>query len=324
MDKQTFIIKALEWAKKHPKTLVQYKDFCFTEAEKVTFTAHCYKKYYTRERYPIIDIITNTSKNVFKEQALEWAKNHPNILVQYNNRYIFHSIYWSYQVPNIGDYYVPSMNKKLMDILKEESIDNSFYKLKVGDVVELKDNLYHENFYGKHIFNKNGMLKGVEVTVDKVYSSGSFKIDKDSLYTYTPEMIKKIVSKVGNKMELKVGDVVIIKDDLIHTEMYGYSDWNNKMRCGSLNPVTVTDINYDNETFQVAEDVYVYSFQMIEDHKNRDVAPQCSSYYVDQIELHNKILNDISNLLTLCDGLAKNKSEMKQLLFKMLEIFGVK
>ena len=112
-------------------------------------------------------------------------------------------------------------------------------KYKVGDKVRVREDLVADNWYGNEIVVP-GMtcLKGKIVTISKVRYD-KYEIEEDSqTWWWTEEMFLPVI-------KYKIGDKVIIREDLKEGKLYGYYLVNEDMFPLRGKIVTICDIGYN-------------------------------------------------------------------------------
>lgn len=108
--------------------------------------------------------------------------------------------------------------------------------LKVGDLVYIREDLEVYKRYGSAHFAKD-MKQGVQriMSIDSVKEDFNIASEADSFrYHYTPEMIdwEKTRRVKMDIKDLKVGDMVFIREDLEHSACYGSYMYINTMGSG--------------------------------------------------------------------------------------------
>ena len=116
---------------------------------------------------------------------------------------------------------------------------NTNMKYKVGDKVRVREDLIAEKQYGKDFFvSEMNPFKGQIVTIKKIREN-KYVIEEDHEdWHWTEEMFLPVV-------KYKIGDKVIIREDLKEGKLYGYYSVNEDMFSLRGKIVTICDIGYN-------------------------------------------------------------------------------
>lgn len=141
-------------------------------------------------------------------------------------------------------------------------------KYKIGDKVRVKEDLVVDQWYGDDIFC-SGMdsFKGQTVTIKKIREN-KYVIEEDhENWHWTEEMFLPII-------KYKIGDKVIIREDLEEGKLYGDYSVNKDMFSLRGKIVTICDIGYN--FYILKEDIYKWCWtdEMFSGKVSEDFSPK--------------------------------------------------
>ena len=112
-------------------------------------------------------------------------------------------------------------------------------KYKIRDKVRVREDLEVNKAYGEEVFvSQMTPLKGKEVTISYIDSYGYYRIKEDSKgLRWTDEMLLPVT-------KYKIGDKVIVREDLEIGKLYGDYSINKDMFSLRGKTVTICDIEY--------------------------------------------------------------------------------
>lgn len=112
-------------------------------------------------------------------------------------------------------------------------------KYKVGDKVSVREDLVVDQLYGDDVFTPEmSSFKGQVVTITKIREN-KYVIEEDcGDWLWTEEMFLPII-------KYKIGDKVIVREDLEEGKLYGYYSVNEDMFPLRGKIVTIYDIGYN-------------------------------------------------------------------------------
>ena len=112
-------------------------------------------------------------------------------------------------------------------------------KYKIGDKVRVREDLAADQWYGDDIFTHEMIsFKGKIVTIKKIREN-KYVIEEDhGDWNWTDEMFLPII-------KYKIGDKVIVREDLEEGKLYGYYSVNEDMFPLRGKIVTICDIGYN-------------------------------------------------------------------------------
>lgn len=134
-------------------------------------------------------------------------------------------------------------------------------KLKVGDIVRVKEDLVPYTQYGTLLFTPSmEKYKGKEYRVDAVEEfDNTIKLCKVFTTWMTPEMVE-LVKRPTRK--LKPGDLVKIREDLIYGFWYGPVPWGIQAQyTGEIDEIQSID---EEGVIRLKKCKYLYTVQMLE------------------------------------------------------------
>ena len=146
-------------------------------------------------------------------------------------------------------------------------------KYKVGDKVRVRKDLIAGELYGKDIFASEMIpFKGQSVTIKKIVED-KYEIEEDSqTWWWTYEMLLPVT-------KYKIGDKVIVREDLKGGKLYGYYSVNEDMFPLRGKIVTICDIGYN--FYILKEDIHKWSWtdkmfsgKVSEDFNSEESIPQ--------------------------------------------------
>ena len=112
-------------------------------------------------------------------------------------------------------------------------------KYKIGDKVRVREDLVVDQWYGNDVFTPEmSSFKGQVVTITKIREN-KYVIEEDHEdWHWTEEMFLPVI-------KYKIGDKVIIREDLEEGKLYGYYSVNEDMFPLRGKIVTICDIGYN-------------------------------------------------------------------------------
>ena len=131
-------------------------------------------------------------------------------------------------------------------------------KYKVGDKVRVREDLEVNKAYGEEVFvSQMTPLKGKEVTISYIDSYGYYRVKEDSVkLRWTDEMLSPIT-------KYKIGDKVIVREDLIVGEKYGKDVFTSAMISFKGKVVTINkviglkyEIEEDDKTWNWTDEMF--------------------------------------------------------------------
>ena len=203
--------------------------------------------------------------------------------------------------------------------------------LKVGDVVFIREDLKYGKGYGDYLYTY-GMCSGVQRIKSIHGDRGNFKVFDTSECFYTPEMIDwnktiKIRREKMNIKDLKVGDIVYIREDLENDNLYGNNVYINDM-CKGIQKIGFISIEYGIIRTVETPD-YSYTPEMIDWEKtdilrrgkmNINNLKVGDMVYIREDLEHGEIYGDYMYMDDMCSGVQKIKSIYKEC--ENFKVFG--
>ena len=131
-------------------------------------------------------------------------------------------------------------------------------KYKVGDKVRVREDLEVNKAYGEEVFvSQMTPFKGKEVTISYIDSYGYYRIKEDSKgLRWTDEMLSPVT-------RYKIGDKVIVREDLISGERYGKDVFTSTMVSFKGKVVTISkvigfkyEIEEDDKTWNWTDEMF--------------------------------------------------------------------
>lgn len=174
--------------------------------------------------------------------------------------------------------------------------------LKVGDKVFIREDLKNDFRYGGNTFvdeMDKGLLEVSHVSIEGNY----IEIGGDSFHAYTPEMIdwEKTIKLRREKMninDLKVGDVVYIREDLEAYKRYGKRAFVSRMLYGEQE---ICKVNYDEQIFEIEAEEnekwfskFDYTPEMIDWEKTRKIREMDFKEIIQYGERRNEITKGVT------------------------------
>ena len=164
-------------------------------------------------------------------------------------------------------------------------------KYKVGDKVRVREDLEVNKAYGEEVFvSQMTPLKGKEVTISYIDSYGYYRVKEDSVkLRWTDEMLLPVT-------KYKIGDKVIVREDLIVGEKYGKDVFTSAMISFKGKVVTISkvigfkyEIKEDDKTWNWTDEMFSgkvsEDFSPEESESQNTISEGEKSY--DIIEVHN-------------------------------------
>lgn len=133
-------------------------------------------------------------------------------------------------------------------------------KYQVGDKVKVKKDLKENHRYGGYTFIDDMMpFIGKEVTIKNVNFDDSYRIEEFK-YTWADTMFEE----KEESMKFKVGDKVIVKDNIMHGHYYSHVYVNDSMVDLRGKTLTIKTVNDFLKKYKVEENTWDWNDEMFE------------------------------------------------------------